>query len=380
MPTDKGFALSSDLDLRQELLDGYERHTRRPNDEPELPAKRRRKCALPKLRIAAITNDTVATLASLAYSVKSLPNSRVAMGLIVGSGSNATIPMKLSSLNESKTRQIRTNDPSADQVLVSTEWTMSGAAGPLRELGIVTKWDRDLELASSRPGFQPLEYMVGGRYIGELVRIITCDYLTSALQVPREAMPAKLAEPYGITTDFLSFVVASSSSYESLVDDLRQNLPSPPSSDWEWNTESAGILRKVASAVQARASALVAAAIIGLLACADHVHLKSPGNLQCPNTSGSNGTARTEDCVPELGSLRSPEELVVAVSGGVIQHYPKYKEMIQRHIDQILVRCGPQDGGKSVFLREASDGGIIGVGVLAGTTTGKIERIIGSAL
>lgn len=71
----------------------------------------------------------------------------------------------------------------------------------------------------------------------------------------------------------------------------------------------------------------------------------------------------------------------MAFSGGVIQHYPKYKEIVQRYIDRILLRSGPQDGGKSIFLREASDGGIIGVGVLAGTTAGKeIERIIGSTL
>lgn len=30
------------------------------------------------------------------------------------------------------------------------------------------------------------------------------------------------------------------------------------------------------------------------------------------------------------------------------------------------MRTGPQKGGKSVFLRDASDGGVIGAGVLAG--------------
>lgn len=76
--------------------------------------------------------------------------------------------------------------------------------------------------------------------------------------------------------------------------------------------------------------------------------------------------------------LQGPEELVVATSGGVIQFYPGFKNTVQRYIDHILLRCGPQDGGKSVILRIANDDGIIGVGILAGTAAVEIERIIGS--
>jgi len=64
-----------------------------------------------------------------------------------------------------------------------------------------------------------------------------------------------------------------------------------------------------------------------------------------------------------------PEELVIAYTGGIIQHYPNFKEQCQRFIDRLVMRAGPQDGGKSVFLREARDGGIIGAGVLAGMET-----------
>lgn len=377
MPTGKGFALNSDLDLRQALLEGYERHTRRPNNDFEpTVTKRRRRRALPALRIAAITNDTVATLASLAYSVKSLPNSRVVMGLIVGAGCNATVPMQLNDLHESKTRPVLMNTPEAVEALVNTEWTLSAASPPLRELDIITKWDRALESSSDRPGFQPLEYMVGGRYIGELVRIITYDYLHNLLHIPQEALPLNLTNPYRLTTDFLSLVVAAPSTVETLTNELSEKLPPPSSSNWQWSPASAGILRAIASTVQSRSAALIAAAIVGLLNCTDQIHLTSPENLSSTNKTFTNITGS-----PKIEHLRSPEELVVAFSGGVIQHYPKYKEMVQRYIDRILLRSGPQDGGKSIFLREVNDGGIIGVGVLAGTTAGKeIERIIGSTL
>ncbi|KAL1954916.1 hypothetical protein VTO42DRAFT_454 [Malbranchea cinnamomea] len=382
MPTGKGFALASDLDLRQALLDGYERHTRRPDDELDpTPAKRHKGHALPKLRIAAITNDTVATLASLAYSVKSLPNTRVVMGLIVGAGCNSTIPMKLDDLHESKVRHIRTHNPSAVETLVSTEWTLNASSLPLKECGIITKWDKHLDEHCDRPGFQPLEYMVGGRYIGELVRIITCDFFTSELNISRDALPQNLVKQNGLTTDFLSLVVAGPRpSDESLVVELSQKFPPPSPSQWKWTPESASILRTIASAVQTRSAALVAAATVGLLACAGEIRLTEPENLGSrPRRIGETQLLENgKPAIPHQSNwLRGPEELVVAFSGGVIQHYPGYKNNVQKFIDRILLHGGPQDGGKSIFLREVSDGGIVGVGVLAGTAAGKIERIIG---
>ena len=87
MPMGKGFAITSSLNLGSMLLAGYERHSREAsNGRFEPLTKARNSVSLPRLKIAAIANDTVATLASLAYTVKSIPNSRVAMGLIVGTG------------------------------------------------------------------------------------------------------------------------------------------------------------------------------------------------------------------------------------------------------------------------------------------------------
>lgn len=64
--------------------------------------------------------------------------------------------------------------------------------------------------------------------------------------------------------------------------------------------------------------------------------------------------------------------------GDVIQLYPCDKETVQRHIDMLLINPASQSEGNSVFLREASDGWIIGVGVgvLAGTVAGEIKGIV----
>ncbi|RAK95414.1 hexokinase family protein [Aspergillus ibericus CBS 121593] len=385
MPTGKGFALSSSLNLHQALLDGYECHTRRSGqNSSDMPAKRRKTYCLPKLKITVMTNDTVATLASLAYSIRALPNTRVVMGLIVGAGCNSAIPMKLADLQESKTAHIREKQPEAVETVVSTEWTLRGATGPLEGLGIVNKWDSELEEHSNRPGFQPLEYMVGGRYIGELVRIISYDWFHKVKKIPRSSLPVKLVEGYSLSTEFLSLVVASSTSDERLAVALSNQLPSPASSDWIWTPEFAGHIRSIAAAVQERSAALVAAATVGLLACTREIEFQNTTVLDIPGNSSQEEVATTEHTVPNLGAIpgwqKGPEELVVAVSGGVIQHYPHYKDRIQRHIDRLILSAGPQGEGKSVFLREASDGGIVGVGVLAGSVAGEIEGIVGSTL
>lgn len=389
MPTGKGFGLSSDLNLRQALLDGYECHTRRDDDDDDdddsrpIPAKRQRRDALPKLKIAAMTNDTVATLASLAYSIRSLPNSRVVMSLVIGAGCNATVSMRLADLHESKTRHILAKDAGARETLVCTEWTLHGTTSPLREMGIITEWDSFLDMHSKKPGFQSFEYMAGGRYIGELVRIICYDYFHRVLEIPQTELPSKLVDDYCLSTDLLSFTVAPSRSDQDLANHLSQQLPPPPSSSWKWTPSSAGYLRIIASAVQTRAAALVAASTVGLLACTDEIRLQDPESFQ--NETSEPQTANQES-KPDTAIFHrpdwrnGPEELVVAVSGGVIQHYPNYRETVQRYIDRLLIRGGPQDGGKSVFLREANDGGIIGVGVLAGTVAGKIEGIVVSSL
>ncbi|KAL5337723.1 hypothetical protein BJX70DRAFT_225591 [Aspergillus crustosus] len=392
MPMGKGFAITSDLNLRKILLSGYEKHTRRPDDEDEPSSKRRKVFALPKLKISAITNDAVATLASLAYAVKSLPNSRVAMGIIVGTGCNATIPMKLSALHEAKVKHVRRSNPHTSQIIVNTEWTISGVLPPLKELDIITKWDDILDAASARPGFQPFEYMTGGRYIGELIRIIFTDYLTEFTGVSAAALPANLTKGYALTTSYISDKVARARSDEELAAELNRSLP-PPSDTWLWDATSAGVFRKVARTVQRRSAGIIAAAVVGLLACAGEIELRldSPEASPPESYAASPETDSYTGLSPHLKSTglslngsrgpivpiispsppppdwqSGPEELVVAYTGGIIQHYPNFKETCQQFIDRLIMRTGPQKSGKSVFLREASDGGVIGAGVLAG--------------
>lgn len=348
LPMGKGFAITSDLNLGKMLRAGYSRHvdqSQTKGETTDLPSSKRRKLSrLPGIRIAAITNDTVATFASLAYAVKAAPNSRVAMGLIVGTGTNATVPMKPSDLHPNKKADLE-NPEAVETVVINTEWTIRGTDKPLIELGMKTVWDKTLDANSEAPGFQPFEYMTTGRYLGEIVRLVFVDLMSNEAQ---SQLPASLKTKNAIQTRFLSETVARAND-EALLAELASNFPS--STDTFWTPIRATLLRDIAYAVQQRSSALIAAACVGLLACVDEIRIE-------PFTKNGHGTQEEHD----------PEELVIAYTGSTISQYPDWLATCQRWIDVLVANGSPANVSKRVVLREALDGGIIGAGVLAGMT------------
>lgn len=355
LPMGKGFAITSDLNLGKMLLTGYARHLEEPSNgdnsqvEANISNKRRKISRLPKIRIAAITNDTVATFASLAYAVKAAPNSRVAMGLIVGTGTNATVPMKPTDLHPSKRDQL-INPEGVETVVINTEWTIRGTDKPLVELNIKTPWDLELDSKSEAPGFQPFEYMTAGRYLGEIVRLVFVDLVSDG---PNKVdLPPSLTTKNAIATRFLSEVVARVGE-DQLSQALEQRYASISSPTTFWIPERVRLLRDIAYAVQQRSSALIAAACVGLLSCVDDIQLDR-GVLY----GNGNGTY-------EVTTL---EELVIAYAGGTISQYPGWLQTCQKWIDILVKKGSPANASKRVVLKEALDGGIIGAGVLAGMT------------
>lgn len=349
---------SSDLNLGKMLLAGYARHLVEPTsngsgDPEENPSsKKRRLSRLPRIHIAAITNDTVATFTSLAYAVKAAPNSRVAMGLIVGTGTNATVPMKPEDLHPAKRKELV--DPDAvETVVINTEWTIKGTDQPLIDLNLKTKWDLELDRNSDAPGFQPFEYMTAGRYLGEIVRLVFVDVISQ--ESTDVQLPPSLTTKNALPTRFLSEVVARTDNMETLTSHLSQTYASISSTTEFWTEERGKLIRDIAYAVQQRSSALMAAACVGLLHCVHDIKLDRPGQTK----ESSNGTATTETEI---------EELVIAYAGGTISQYPKYLSTCQHWIDTLVTKGSPSNASKKVVLKEALDGGIVGAGVLAGMT------------
>lgn len=120
------------------------------------------------IRVTALLNDAVATLLSHAFT---RPMTR--MGLICGTGTNATCLCPIEYLSKEKYHHEDGVRAWEKFVLVNTEWSMFG-----RGVLPVTEYDRIVDEESAMPGFQPFEQMVSGRYIGEVVRLVCLDGIT----------------------------------------------------------------------------------------------------------------------------------------------------------------------------------------------------------
>lgn len=332
MAMGKGFAITSNLDLGDHLMRGYDSHWT---------------ADLPRIKIAAISNDSVATLVSHIYQFPARPDQKAVMGLIVGTGCNATIPMKLSSLHKDKRPVTVSVLPGHEQddvrIAVNTEWSINGSAPPLRDLEIMTRWDEVLDDAGEMPGFQPLEYMTAGRYLGELARLIFVDYMTTVLQHDPETLPIKLRQKFELTTTFISHFYPNSKKGRML-DQLQGEFGFGAGVNFFWTEKHAYALHRIAKAIEIRAAGIIAASTLALLVCAEELP-----------PWGSSTTAG------EQGPVR---ELVVGWTGGCIQHFQDYLRDCQTFLDQTLSLEHSGQPPVRVIFSPCHDGGIKGAGIL----------------
>lgn len=345
MSMGKGFAVSSDLDLGSRLLAGY---------------NQARDDALPPIQVAAIANDSVSTLVSFIYNYEAVQQ-RASMGLILGTGCNATIPLKLSQLHASK-RPANVNvlpGESVDNVkiAVNTEWSINGTAAPLRNLGWINSWDDVLDSQGEIPGFQPLEYMTAGRYLGELGRIVFVEYLTTTAGISQDSLPVALLRRHGVTTTFLShFKPLDPKVLKAKLEAEYPASTSTTTADFLWTEELAVALYHISKAIEIRAAGIVAAAIVALLQVGGEIPAAS-----------SNGAG--EHVERELG---------VGYTGGCIVHFQDYLIDCQGFIDGLMQRRATESETRPirVVLNACHDGGITGAGILvaAALASEKADR------
>ncbi|UKZ47190.1 hypothetical protein TrVGV298_001404 [Trichoderma virens] len=339
MDMGKGFALPSGIDLGAYIEQGYADS---------------RQTGLPPIKVTAIANDAVSTLVSCIFSYGGMEHRRAAMALILGTGSNATVPLKLDLLHPSKrplTVSLLPGEEVADaKIAVNTEWSINGTLPPMVKANLVTKWDDALSLQNERPGFQPLEYMTAGRYLGELARIILVDYLVNESKVAIETLPRKLLEKESLPTTFLSHYKPLQTP-SALLEKLRQQIPEDADSSFAWTEDLAAALYHIAKAIEVRASGIIAAAIVALLTLADEI----PESASADVNGGVNGDADTSSPIRELG---------VGYTGGCIVHFQDYLADCQRFLDELLARRFGHNGRLRVVLNPCHDGGVTGAGIL----------------
>lgn len=79
-----------------------------------------------------------------------------------------------------------------------------------------TKWDRELNRKHEKPDFQPLEYLISGLYISEIVRLIIVDAVRDANLFDGQ-LPQGLDTPYAFDASLMAILERCVSMFIDLV-------------------------------------------------------------------------------------------------------------------------------------------------------------------
>ncbi|KAK4495648.1 hypothetical protein PRZ48_012916 [Zasmidium cellare] len=273
------------------------------------------------VEMRAIVNDGAATLISQAYRD---PTTR--MSLILGTGTNAGVYLPVGALGSDKYGDRPESwFEAAKHVLVNTEMSMIG-----KQYLPVTRWDDLLNSKHSLPDFQPLEYLITGRYLGEIVRLVLLEAIDTTGLFGGQT-PERLDEAYTLDSRILAaFESDTTASLDKARAAFQQAHPlrTPP------RVSELEFVRDVSRLVSRRAAAYLATALHALW------------------------TIRTES---EGLAPGEATHVTVACNGTIVEKYPGYRELCQTRLDELCVASGASRG--AVTLKMAPESSIFGAAV-----------------
>ncbi|KAF2226460.1 hypothetical protein BDZ85DRAFT_278409 [Elsinoe ampelina] len=309
------------------------------------------------VHLSTVINDGSASLLSQAYR-----ESTTRMSLILGTGTNSSIYLPVSALSEDKLGS-RPNSwlSKAKRVCVNTELSMHG-----KNVWPLTRWDEALDRDHERPGFQPFEHLVGGRYLGEIVRLILLDAISDA-NVFDGSIPQALEIPYILDSGVLA---AFATEGPAALDKASKLFTSRFPLDRPMTKHEASFIRDVAALVSERAAAYEAAAVHALweLRGQSEARLKyheTQHNLFTSSNGNHNGSK-------EGMHILSHEEMkvTIACNGSILEKYPDFRERCQEYIDALTTLSVGEMGlesrkGRLVELSMARESSMFGAAVAA---------------
>lgn len=280
----------------------------------------------------SIVNDAAASLLSRAYE-----DQTTRLSLILGTGTNAAIHLPVTALDPAKfgERPQAWHDE-AKHVLVNTEMSMFG-----KDIYTTSRWDDYLNKTHRLPDFQPLEHLISGRYLGEIVRLILVEAIKTAGLFDGE-MPHKMNEPYSFDTSTLAvFESDTSSTLSEACKTLQARHPLRKPA----TLGDLAFIRKVSELVSKRAAAYLATTLHALWCLRAHAEGLTPA------TAGT---------------------ISVGCNGSVIERYPGFRDNTQAFLDQLTTLSGATAG--SVVLEPAYESAILGAAVGVCCLEGQSRR------
>ncbi|WOH15213.1 hypothetical protein DCAR_0934750 [Daucus carota subsp. sativus] len=275
------------------------------------------------MRVAALVNDTVGTLALGHYH-----DEDTVVAVIIGTGTNACYLERADAII--KCQGLLTT---SGGMVVNMEWGNFWSSHLPR-----TSYDIDLDGESPNSNDQGFEKMISGMYLGDIVRrVILRMSLESDIFGP---VSSKLSEPFILRTPLMSAM------HEDNSPDLREvaNILSDVLGICEVPLKVRKLVVNVCDVVTRRAARLAAAGIVGIL--------KKIGR----DGSGGITSGRSRG-----GTSIKMRRTVVAVEGGLYTSYALFREYLNEAVAEIL----GDDISPYVTLKVMEDGSGIGAALLA---------------
>lgn len=273
------------------------------------------------VEMRAIVNDGAATLLAQAYQD---PATR--MSLILGTGMNAAIFLPVSSLGRGKFGDRPDSwHTVAKRVVVNTEVSMFG-----KKILPTTKWDEDLNANHKLPDFQPLEYLITGRYLGEILRLVILEAISN-IGLFDGQIPDRIDEPYAFETRILATFESDPSptlANASAAFLTAHPMRSPP------KLQELEFIRDVGRLASRRGAAYLATSLHALWAVRTASEGMEPGETS---------------------------HVTIACDGSMVEKYPGFRQCTQRYLDKLCVLSGASEG--AVTLELAPESSIFGAAV-----------------
>ncbi|KAI7983322.1 Hexokinase-3 [Camellia lanceoleosa] len=275
------------------------------------------------MRVAALVNDTVGTLALGHYH-----DEDTVAAVIIGTGTNACYLERADAII--KCQGLLTT---SGFMVVNMEWGNFWSSHLPRTL-----YDIDLDADSPNPNDQGFEKMISGMYLGDIVRRVI-------LRMSQESdifghVSSRLSVPFILGTPKMAVMQEDESpdlrEVARILNDVLE-IPDVP-------LKVRKLIVKVCNVVTRRAARLAAAGIVGIL--------KKIGR----DGSGSITSGRIK-----VGSHSEIRRTVVAIEGGLYTKNSMFREYLNEAMTEIL----GEDISSHVILKVTEDGSGIGAALLA---------------
>nr|XP_011760760.1 glucokinase isoform X4 [Macaca nemestrina] len=239
-----------------------------------------------EMDVVAMVNDTVATMISCYYE-----DHQCEVGMIVGTGCNACYMEEM--------QNVELVEGDEGRMCVNTEWGAFGDSGELDEF--LLEYDRLVDESSANPGQQLYEKLIGGKYMGELVRLLLLRLVDENLLFHGEASE-QLRTRGAFETRFVSQVESDTGDRKQIYNILSTLGLRPSATDCD-------IVRRACESVSTRAAHMCSAGLAGVI--------------------NRMRESRSEDVM----------RITVGVDGSVYKLHPSFKERFHASVRRLTPSC-----------------------------------------